>query len=281
VNAGVYTTTLTIAGLFVLVAGMSSKRSWFRKLSILTFYLTGYCIFISFSRASWLGGIIVVLGLLYLYPQFTFKTILVVSSVVLLLGGWLLADQIQWAQARLKSEESERSALSRLPVYYAAFRMFQTKPFLGWGYGNFDTYDRRFQGRVADLPNDNKDHASHNLYLTTVAEQGILGLGLYLAPVIWLAFLSLKAFPRMPANGFWSRKLLIILWLVILNHFIVNSFQNTRVVFGLGMWWITLGFIANLVYAYLKPKSSEQVELETKYALLPGVQVSGSENVSR
>jgi O-antigen ligase len=253
VNASVYTTTLTLSGLLVLHAGLTSKDGPFRKISILTFYLASYCIFISFSRASWLGGIFMLLGLLYLYPRFTLTTSLVVSVIVLVFGGWLLADQIQWAQARFKSAESERSALSRLPVYYASLRMFQAKPMLGWGYANFDQYDRRFQGRVADLPNDNKDHASHNLYLTTIAEQGILGLGLFLAPMIWLLILSLRAFPRMPVNGFWSRKLLVILWLVILSHLAVNNFSNMRVVFGLGMWWITLGLVASLVYAYQKP----------------------------
>jgi len=136
------------------------------------------------------------LGLLYLYPRFTLTTSLAVSVLILIFGGWLLADQIQWAQDRFRSSESERSALSRLPVYYASFRMFQAKPMLGWGYANFDQFDRRFQGRVADLPNDNKDHASHNLYLTTAAEQGLLGLGLFLGPMFWLLFLSLKAFPE-------------------------------------------------------------------------------------
>jgi hypothetical protein len=57
----------------------------------------------------------------------------------------------------------------------------------------------------------------------------------------------------MPTQGFLNRNLVFIFWLVILFHFIVNNFSNMRVVFGLGMWWITLGLIANIVHAYLPP----------------------------
>ncbi len=34
--------------------------------------------------------------------------------------------------------------------------MFQARPLFGWGYGNFDRYDREFQGRAADLVNSGK-----------------------------------------------------------------------------------------------------------------------------
>jgi len=259
VNPSVYTTTLTFSSLLVLHAGLTSKSVSFRRIAILTFCLAGYSVFISFSRASWIGGIIVLVGLLFLYPRFILKTSLIVTAVIVLFGGWLLADQVQWAQARLSSVESERSALSRLPVYYASYRMFQSKPFLGWGYGNFDRFDRRYQERVAGLAIDDKDHASHNVYLTIIAEQGLIGLGLFLTPVIWLFVLSVRAFSGMPKNGFWSRKLLVILWLVIFSHIAVNNFSNMRVVYGLAMWWITLGLIASLIAAHPKPKPIQGV----------------------
>ena len=43
-----------------------------------------------------------------------------------------------------------------------------------------------------------------------------------------------------------SRRFLILLWLVIAAHIVVNNFSNMRSTFGLGMWWITLGLIAVL-----------------------------------
>jgi len=248
VNTSVYTVTLVFFGLLILHDALNLRAGSFRLLLIFSFLLSAYSVFISFSRASWLAGILISLGLVYLYPKFMLKISLIVLPLLVGLLGLIFTSQIQWARERLYSAEAERSALSRLPVMYAAYRMFEAKPFFGWGYGNFDLYDRPFQGRVAELSNDNKDHASHNLYLTVIAEQGLIGLALFIGPVVWLLVKSVRRLPQLPESGFWNRKLLIILWLVIISHIVVNNFANMRVVFGLGMWWITLGFIANLVY---------------------------------
>ena len=132
-----------------------------------------------------------------------------------------------------------------LPVYAAAVRMFQAKPFLGWGYGNFDRFDRQFQNPpVANISGDNKDHASHNFFLSMVAEQGLIGLLLYLMPVFYWLRLTVKHFSKLPRDGFWGRKILVIFWMTLLSHFVVYNFANMRVIFGLGSWWLTLGLIA-------------------------------------
>jgi O-antigen ligase len=165
--------------------------------------------------------------------------------------GGLLADQLGQATQRLNSEESDESALSRLPIYYAALQMFQAKPIFGWGFSNFDRYDRDFQARVGDLVNAVKDHASHNLYLTLLAEQGLVGFLLYITPMLWWFYFSLKAWPRMPSEGFWSRKLLVILWLATAHLVIVNNFFNVTIVYSLGIWWITLGLIGTVVDHHL------------------------------
>ena len=57
----------------------------------------------------------------------------------------------------------------------------------------------------------------------------------------------------MPSQGFLSRKLLIVLWLIALNYIVVTNFSNMRVVFGLGLWWVTLGLIAHMTHAHRAP----------------------------
>jgi O-antigen ligase len=133
--------------------------------------------------------------------------------------------------------------------------MFLARPIFGWGFSNFDRYDREFQGRVGDLVNPEKDHASHNLYLTLLAEQGLTGFFLYVSPIVWCAILSLIALPRMPTGGFWSRKLLLVLWLVVVYFVVINNFFNVIVVYSLGLWWITLALLANLVHDFLSRQS--------------------------
>jgi O-antigen ligase len=251
VNPSVYTATLIFAGLYLLQAAIIQKKGFIRNIYILVLLLCFVCVFFSFSRASWLGGILVFLGLFYLYPKFLIRLSLIMSPVVvLLLSRGLFSNELQFASQRLYSAESEQTALSRLPVFLAAYRMFQEKPYFGWGYGNFDRFDRQFQGRVAELVSPSKDHASHNVYLSIIAEQGLLGLSLYLLPLIYWFIYSMRVLPRLPTGGFLSRQWLALLWLVILNFIVLNNFSNLIVVFGLGLWWITLGLIATVAKSY-------------------------------
>ena len=247
-SVSVYTTTLTFTGVFLLYAGMKMKPGWKRNILILTYLSTLYAIFISFSRASWLAGIFVLLGILIIYPRFMMRLAIRILPIVLILGGTFMVSQIQTAKDRLYSDSSTHSALSRLPVLLAAYRMFEQKPVFGWGYDNFDRYDRQFQSRFGDLVNpDEKDHTSHNMYLTRLAEQGVVGLTLVLAPVFLLLFRTLKVRHRLPRSGLKSGSMASLLWLVVLSFIIVNNFAPMVVVFGLGVYWITLGLIANIL----------------------------------
>ena len=132
----------------------------------------------------------------------------------------------------------------------ASLRMVEERPLFGWGYENFDRYDRQFQSSVADLVVPEKDHASHNVYLTILAEQGLVGFALYISPALWWLALTPSALRHMPRAGFFSRRLLVSLWLVVLAFVVVSNFANMRVVFGVSLWWVLLGFIGTIVARY-------------------------------
>jgi O-antigen ligase len=267
----VFSATVMFCGLFIIHKAFSDKLSKkMHQIYMLLFGLSLAMIFFSFSRGSWLAGLVVlgILGILYKKEMTQFALVAIpIAMLVLSLG--FLSDYAHWANQRFYSEESEVAALSRLPIMYASLRMFAAKPVFGWGYGNFDEYDRQFQGRVADLVNAEKDHASHNVYLTLLAEQGAIGFIFFLLPVFWWFWFSFKAWPLLPKEGFWSRKLLVLLWAEMLFHVIVNNFSNMRVVYGLGIWWVTLGLIAAVISRYfssdyVKQLSEETDEIEAK-----------------
>jgi O-antigen ligase len=240
-----YSTTLLFVGAIMLHTALSGKVKDNKRLLLIgVFAACMMAVFFTFSRASWLAGIAFMIGLVAVYPRHMTKLAIITLPVAIILISQMFGDEIYYANRRLDSDES---VFGRLPVMLASVRMFEAKPVYGWGYGNFDLYDRQFQGRVGDAVPRN-DHASHNLFLTVLSEQGFTGLSLYLAPVIALFALTLKNWRKLPPEGFWSRKLLAILWLVIASHVIVNNFSNMRNVFGLGVWWITLALIANLLY---------------------------------
>ena len=254
----VYTSTLVFSGLYLLHTALNRKRGLVQTVFISVFFLSIFCVFISYSRGSWMAGIVILLGLAYLYRKFLLRWIFAIVLAATLFVGVIFVGDFPYVSERLSESDS---ALSRLPVALAAYRMFETKPISGWGYGNFDDYDRQFQGRVGDLVNANQDNVSHNVYLALLAEQGILGLTLFLAPVVWWLYMTMITKHKIPAEGFWSRRLLILLWLVILYHFIVNNFSHMRIVFGLGMWWFTLGLIANIIdqYSTVRAESVESI----------------------
>jgi len=56
-------------------------------------------------------------------------------------------------------------------------------------------------------------------------------------------------------------------WLIMLAFVVVNNFGNMFVVFGLGIWWLTLGLIANMVYPYLEPNKAVPVPTNSQSAV--------------
>lgn len=259
VSYSVFSAAVAFCGLYLLHAANSLQ--WSRKVHhflVLLFLLAGFMIFFSFSRGSWLAGLIILSGLFLIHRRSMIQIAMVALPLLLLLfGTGLLADEAEFARQRFFSEQSEESALSRLPVVYASLRMFQEKPLFGWGYENFDKFDYQFQRRVGNLINPDKDHASHNVYLTILAEQGMLGLILFLTPMFAALVMTLKAWPHFPVEGFINRELLFSLWLVIVFHVVVNNFSNMRIEYGQGMWWLTLGLIVSLTAGSNHSKGSD------------------------
>ena len=247
-SVGVFTTTIIFASVIVLHKVVEMKPGWKRNSLIILYLSTIYAIFISFSRASWLAGVFFLLCVFVIYPRFITRMFVRIFPIVLLVGVTIMATQFKKASERLYSEGSTQSALSRLPVYVAAYRMFEQKPIFGWGYENFDRYDRQYQGRFGNLVNpDEKDHTSHNMYLTLLAEQGVVGFTLALLPVLLLLAKTRRLSSYLSKDGLRNRKMLSLLWAVFASFFIINNFAPMVVFFGLGLYWVTLGLIANIL----------------------------------
>jgi hypothetical protein len=251
VNTPIFCATMIFCGLLLLHTSMSQRSRVARTLLYAGFILTLSLDFLAFSRAGWIGEILVLAGILIIYPRFVagFTTAIVIIS---LLFGAVLLTQLSWvidyANHRLYSDAAQVSAYSRLPVVMASIRMFLQKPILGWGYGNFDLYDRQFHVQIDGFIGDGRDHASHNFFLTVLAEQGITGLLLFMGPVIYWLSQTVKWYKNIPAVGLTNSKLPALLWLSILNQIILNNFSNLRVFFGWGIWWLALALIATVVH---------------------------------
>lgn len=250
-----YSTTLIFFSFLLFQDAMQRKPGRVRSLLLFTFGLGAVCVFLSFSRGSWLGGIVAAVGLLLMYPKVMIRMMIILLILMLILGSGVLSETMAFARERMDSEDT---ATGRWLIWNAGLEMFKAKPVLGWGFGDYNRYAWQFQTRVHNVVATGR-HTSHNSYIAIAAELGGPGFFLFAFPLLWWLTLTLRVWPRMPATGFWSRNLLVVLWLVILDHIVVNMFSDMRhSTYGMGMWWIALGFIANMVSAYLQ---SEDVEL--------------------
>ena len=250
-SADVFGTTMVFCGLFLLHVGVRAQRPLRRVAAIALFFLAMLMVFLSFSRASWLAGLVAATGALLMYRRHLGQLALfVVPFVVFVWASGLLTQQFDLAEYRLSSAQAEESALSRLPAAQAALRMFDAEPAVGWGYQNFDLYSRPFQGQVGDLVGAAKPHASHNLYLTTLAEQGVVGFVLFVGPVVFWLMRTRAALPYLPIAALLGRHFVLSLWLIVAAYHVTNSFSRMSVTTGLGLFWLTLGLVATVVERY-------------------------------
>ena len=270
-NPAAYTTTLMFLGVLLFQAATSrprgTGRDWVRLFLLSASGLAAIGIFLSFSRGSWLAGSLVILGLLFLYPKQMIRMVVVVVLIVVILGGNLLATQLDWAAERLGQETYS----GRIVVYNAMLTMVRLKPFFGWGYDNLDRYDQQFHTRVGDFTIGRRDETSHNTYLTIMSELGLVGFFLYVFPFWYWFRRSLWVVRRLPREGFWSWRLLVMLWLAIGGHVVAASLMDMRFfAFSLTLWWMTLGFVAAVVYPYVDRSDSHDAAARQIVETLPG-----------
>ncbi|HZQ07698.1 MAG TPA: O-antigen ligase family protein [Anaerolineae bacterium] len=255
-NPAVYSSTLVFLGLLLFQYAMQTKSIWLQGLFVFALALAFFCVFFTFSRGSWLGGALVWVGLMFVYPKPLFRLMMVGLVVMALLSTSVLAAAFAFANERLVTEHT---AESRIITDAASLRMINAKPLFGWGYGNYDLYNTDFKEDVGDISSAGNVNTSHNTYLTIAAEQGIPALLLYLFPTAWWFVQSLMASQRLPQDGFYGRKLLILLWFVLLMSFTVSNFMDMIRfnLFGTAIWWLTLALIANLVAPFerVEPRS--------------------------
>lgn len=248
-HPNVYAIVLLFAGMYLSHFGQIVRDR--PRIRIVTSWLMVVAVAMAFatlSRAAWLAAVVVTIGLFYIHPQVarrvtaTAVLVLFVASMV----GALSAGTREVLGDRLYSEASAESALSRLPVMVSSVRMLEQKPIWGWGYDDFNRYNFQFVRSIEGLYVPDKDHSSHNLFLTLLAEQGLVGFALYLGPAAWWLARTPTALKFLGDEGFRSRSLVRLLWLAMAAQVVVYNFSNLRVAFGLGVWWLVLGLLGSL-----------------------------------
>lgn len=228
----VYTTVLSS----ILIGGILLGVYWFKRskpISLLSFVgVTGALILliVTQQRAIVLGliaGSIVVTGAIRNRKAFG---ILVLSFLVMGMTVKVAGDKIPVIQRfkRINSDASD-SKLIRYETFKGGLWIFQDSPLKGVGIGNYSKNEKveRYKFRKGTY------FHSHNIFITTLAERGILGfLGIFLL----LGYIFYDTFKGVKEE----RENLLLLFLISFSM-MFGLFDNSLGIIPMGLWMMLEG----------------------------------------
>lgn len=157
------------------------ENKWIKRALIVIIILCCFSILSSYSRGAFLAGTVMVL---FLWIKGNKKVI--TGMVITLLCVVALAFMPQeWFERMdtISTYEQDASAMGRFNSWWFAFNLANDHPLVG---GGFQTFSRDLFYIYAPIPEDH--HDSHSIYFEVLAEQGYVGLLLFL--LMW--FLTLR-----------------------------------------------------------------------------------------
>lgn len=160
------TYTFVIIGIFLYI----KKKKWKIALGVLIL-MNSYCLLFLFSRGAYLATVaaLLVVGI--------FRNKIIIVSLIFILLFWqviLPAKVVERIKFTEVAGQLDSSAEKRLEYWRESMEYFKQSPLIGMGFNV--------------LPHLRTGRSTHNIYLETLAEQGIIGLGFLLI----IMFLALK-----------------------------------------------------------------------------------------
>ena len=166
-----------------LFQAWSERRRLLRLAAYGTALLVSGAVILTFSRGAAVGFALVVV----LMTVLRYIKLYQLAAVALVIAGLLIAvpqyaDRLTTLYAvvgAVTDSESaitaDNSVLSRATENLAALHVFSDHPIVGVGPGQFSSYYREYADDIA-ISVKAEDRQAHNLYLSTAAETGTLGL---------------------------------------------------------------------------------------------------------
>lgn len=188
--------------------------------------LLGLGIYYSLTRSVWMGA---GLGLLILAAALlprVWRAPLVVGSLAVA----VLVTCIQWEQLvtfkrdqQLNAEAAAESVELRPILATIAWHMFQDRPLLGCGFGQYPEVSREYTSdRSSTLALEKgRRYVQHNTFLALLTETGLVGAGLF---VLLLGFWTVEAWRlwRRTRAPMWARSQ-GLLFLVLMGNYLPNA----------------------------------------------------------
>ena len=243
--------------------------------------LIGIAIFMSYTRAAWLSlvGALVVYLLIRFKIKFKFLAAIGFVGILYIGFSWtsimhnLERNNSEHATENLDERiesianiSTDASNLERLNRWGSAIRMWQERPFVGWGPGTYAMEYAPFQlasGKTIISTNSGNMGNAHSEYLGPLSEQGLLGMLLMILLVGYIIYTGVALYIRMPKNEMRLVMLTLLLGLITyFAHGILNNYLDTDKA-TVPVW----GFTAIIVMLDLKYPKKEK--LPKRITVLP------------
>jgi O-antigen ligase len=151
----------------------------------------------SFSQSS-IAALLLGLTILAAWRWDTRATLYAAFSLVALAGVVVLVAPTSLHFGLKGSSGSTSNATSgRTKLISGGLDLFAKRPLEGYGAGSFEVEYKR-HSKVSEASAQNATSASHTIPVTVAAEQGILGLGLYIALLLAAFFVLFRGAGRSP-----------------------------------------------------------------------------------
>jgi probable O-glycosylation ligase (exosortase A-associated) len=243
---------LTIAIPMVYYLQTQSSNAWVRRGLWVTMGLCAIAVLGTYSRGGLLS--LAAMGLfLSLKGRHKLRIALLVALVIPL-GATVMPERWFQRMDTIQSYEEDNSALGRINAWHFAFNLARDRPLTG---GGFQTFTQELFEKYAPDPLDY--HDAHSIWFEMLAEQGFVGLGLYLLfwLVSWREGNRLIRLCRGRPELAWARDLAAMLQVALIGFFAGGSFL------GLSYWDVPYSIVGFLVMA------RAVVERELKLARAP------------
>lgn len=229
----------------------------------------------SYTRAAWVS----LVAALFLYLVFIFRirftTLLASASVlgIFLFFSWTdilmkleknrqdtsddLAEHVQ----SISNISTDASNLERLNRWNSAFRMFEERPFFGWGPGTYSFLYAPYQlssEKTIISTNAGDMGNAHSEYIGPLCESGVLGTLTFLGVVVTIIWTGWRLYYKLTDRT--KRGVLVAVLLGMVTYFVhgsLNNFLDTDKA-SVPFW----GFAAMLVAADLFYEKDQKAKAE-------------------
>lgn len=229
----------------------------------------------SYSRAAWISMTFALMVYGAIYFKIKFRWVLIGTAflaALIYMFSFQFFDRLERNKQDSSTDfvehiqsmsniSSDASNLERINRWNCAIRMFDERPYLGWGPGTYQFVYAPFQRskektiistNVGDMGN------AHSEYLGPLAESGILGMLTFLAIVIAASITGLRVYKRSNSKEVKLISLVILLGLMsYFAHGLLNNFLDTDK--ASVPFWGFLGILVSLdIYHTRKTEEEEQ-----------------------